>query len=215
MVTVLQEGGCPIKGILQLAMVLRDTGFINLDHDGWTAVTNPKVRGTWNLHELLPRDLDFFVMFGSTSGTLGAYGQSNYAAANSFLDSFTHFRHGLGLPAAVLDIAAVGDVGYVASTKDVAERLERSITRFMSEGDFLQGLHLSVERSAKKYISSAASTSTVVYHDVAQIVLYNETNCLLSDPQNTLSWRRDPRLSIFRNNEGAMAEGAATADEGL
>ena len=214
-VTAVQEAGLPIKGVLQLAMVLRDTGFINLDHDGWTAVTNPKVRGTWNLHELLPRDLDFFVMFGSTSGTLGAYGQSNYAAANSFLDSFTHFRHGLGLPAAVLDIAAVGDVGYVASTKDVAERLERSITRFMSEGDFLQGLHLSVERSAEKYVSPAAPTSTVVYHDVAQIVLYNETNRPLSDPQNTLSWRRDPRLSIFRNNEGATAEGVETANEGL
>ncbi len=214
-VKAVQEAGRPIKGVLQLAMVLRDTGFINMDHDGWTAVTNPKVRGTWNLHELLPRDLDFFVMFGSTSGTLGAYGQANYAAANSFLDSFTHFRHGLGLPAAVLDIAAVGDVGYVASTKDVAERLERAVTRFMSEGAFLRSLHLSVEQSAKKYISPVASTSTMVYQDAAQVVLYNETTRSLSDPQNTTSWRRDPRLSVFRNNQGATEEGAEAVNEGL
>ncbi|KAI5468189.1 putative polyketide synthase [Mariannaea sp. PMI_226] len=214
-IAAIQEEGRPIKGVLQLAMVLRDSGFINLDHDGWIAVTNPKVQGTWNLHNLLPIDLDFFVMFGSTSGTLGAYGQANYAASNSFLDSFTHFRHSLGLPAAVLDIAAVGDVGYVASTKDVAERLERAITKFMSEGDFLRGLHLVIERSAKKHAVDAASTSTMAYQDASQVVLYNETSLPLSDPQNTTSWRRDPRLSVFRNNQGATAKGDETAGEGF
>jgi len=214
-VDTIQQGGRPIKGVLQLAMVLRDTGFINLDHNGWTAVTNPKVKGTWNLHNLLPTDLDFFVMFGSTSGTLGAYGQCNYAASNSFLDSFTHFRHSLGLPAAVLDIAAVGDVGYVASTKDVAERLERTITKFMSEAEFLQGLHLVIERSAKKYAAPVSSTSTIAYSDPSQIVLYNETSRPLSDPQNTESWRRDPRLSVFRNNQDVTFKGNETAGEGL
>lgn len=214
-VTAVEESGRHIKGVLQLAMVLRDTGFLNMDHNSWTVVNNPKVQGTMNLHELLPKDLDFFVMFGSTSGTLGAYGQSNYAAANAFLDSFTHFRHGLGLPAAVLDIAAVADVGYVASTKDVAELLHRSVSRFMSEGELLQGLHLTIARSSTQYIAPLAPTSTVVYQDAAQIILYNETSRTLSDPLNTTAWRRDPRLSVFRNNQDAMSEDTGTSSGAL
>ncbi|KAM0343561.1 hypothetical protein ACHAPU_008456 [Fusarium lateritium] len=214
-IDAVRQQGRSIKGALQLAMVLRDTGFINLDHEGWKAVTDPKVQGTWNLHNLLPTDLDFFVMFGSTSGTLGSYGQCNYAASNTFLDSFTHFRHNLGLPAAVLDIAAVGDVGYVASTKDVAERLERTLTKFMSEGDFLRGLHLVIERSASKYAVPLPSTSTVVYRDPSQVVLYNETSRPLSDPQNTESWRRDTRLSVFRNNQDLTLTGSETVGEGF
>ena len=201
MVTAVEKAGRPIKGVLQLAMVLRDTGFLNMDHESWTLVNEPKVQGTLNLHNFLPKDLDFFVMFGSSSGTLGAYGQSNYASANAFLDSFTHFRHGLNLPAAVLDIAAVADVGYVASTKDVAEVLHRSFSRFISEGELLQGLHLTILRSSAKYIAPVKPTSSTAYQDPGQIILYNETSRPLSDPLNTASWRRDPRLSIFRNNQ--------------
>lgn len=85
----------------------------------------------------------------------------------------------------------------------------------MSEGAFLRSLHLSVEQSAKKYISPVASTSTMVYQDAAQVVLYNETTRPLSDPQNTTSWRRDPRLSVFRNNQGATEEGAEAVNEGI
>lgn len=44
----------------------------------------PKVDGTWNLHTLLPPDLDFFVMLASASGVTGTRGQANYAAANTY-----------------------------------------------------------------------------------------------------------------------------------
>ncbi|ETS86321.1 hypothetical protein PFICI_00149 [Pestalotiopsis fici W106-1] len=205
----------PVKGVLQLAMVLKDTGILNMDHESWTTATNPKIRGTWNLHQLLPEDLDFFVMCSSANGTLGHYGQANYAAGNAYLDAFVHFRHGLGLPAAVLDIAAVSDVGYVASNKTVAERLERGISRFMSETDFLRCLHLSIERSSRQYIKPAESTLTTVYEDPAQVVLYNEMTRPLSDPQNMISWRLDPRLSVFRNNELMTAHGDVTGSQGL
>ncbi|KAL4874704.1 hypothetical protein BJY04DRAFT_233401 [Aspergillus karnatakaensis] len=207
--------GRPIKGALQLAMVLRDIGLVNMDHEHWSAAVTPKVKGTWNLHEVLPADLDFFVMFGSTSGTLGAYGQANYAAANSFLDSFTHYRHGLGLPAAVIDIAAVGDVGYVAQTKDVADRLGKTLSKFISEGDFLNALHLIVERSAPKFIPPVPSSTTMLYQDLSQMILYNELTRPLSDPQNTQAYRRDPRLSVFRNNHGVVTETTESGNEGL
>jgi len=187
-------------------MVLRDTDFVNLDHPSWTTVANPKVQGTLNLRHALPNDMGFFLMLGTTSGTLGAYGQSNYAAANSFLPLHT---------SAVVDIAAGGDVGYVASTKDVAERLERTLSRFMSEADFRYGLHLTLERSADKYTSPPPPTPTTAYQDSAQIILYNELTRPLSDPQNTTSWRCDPRLSIFPKNQDFTAEVVASGSESL
>jgi aryl carrier-like protein len=211
----------PIKGVLQLAMQLRDTGFLNMTHDVWSTVTSPKVTGTWNLHHLLPRDLDFFVMCGSTSGTLGSYGQANYAAANTFLDAFLHFRHGLGLPATALDIAAIGDIGYVACNKNVAERLGRAVSRFMTEGEFLTCLQLAVQRSDPKYIGAVQPTAVVAFQEASQLVLYNDTVLPLSDPRNTTSWRRDPRLSVFRNDDrssGAAGQGnggSGAGSEGL
>ncbi|KJX94294.1 polyketide synthase like protein [Zymoseptoria brevis] len=201
---VVSQAAYPVAGVIQAAMVLRDLGLTNMDHDSWTTALTPKVQGTWNLQQALPSDLDFFVMFGSNSGTLASYGQANYAAANAYLDAFVHFRHTLGLPASVLDIAAVGDVGYVANNKDVAERMERTIGRFMSEEEFLIGVQLAIERSSSKYIKPHAArvaSPIVAYHEQSQIILHNDMSIPLSNAENTMPWRRDARMTIYRNSE--------------
>ncbi len=60
----------------------------------------PKLLGTWILHQLTEKmDLDFFVLFSSTTALWGSNDLGHYAAANSFLDAFAHYRRGLGLPA--------------------------------------------------------------------------------------------------------------------
>ena len=42
-------------------------------------------------------DLDFFFLFSSMNVMLGAHGQANYCAANSFIDSMARFMCGKGL----------------------------------------------------------------------------------------------------------------------
>jgi acyl carrier protein len=48
-------------------------------------------------------ELDFFLMFSSTTGLLGARDLGHYAAANVFLDTLAHYRRGAGLPALSID----------------------------------------------------------------------------------------------------------------
>jgi hypothetical protein len=54
---------------------------INSTAQDWQATTNPKVRAAWNLHELLPRDIDFFVSLSSVVGVIGNVGQTIYGGA--------------------------------------------------------------------------------------------------------------------------------------
>ena len=59
----------------------------------WPRCSAPKVTGAWLLHELSrDLDLDFFVLFSSTTALLGSRRLGHYAAANQFLDGLAHHR---------------------------------------------------------------------------------------------------------------------------
>ncbi|XP_061777612.1 phenolphthiocerol synthesis polyketide synthase type I Pks15/1 [Nerophis ophidion] len=89
---------CPIKGVFHSAVVLHDALIDTLNEALLLKVLKPKVSGALNLHRAtLTKKLDFFVCYSSISSVLGNEAQSNYAAANSFLDAFCHYRRNLGL----------------------------------------------------------------------------------------------------------------------
>ncbi|CAM2068432.1 SDR family NAD(P)-dependent oxidoreductase [Sulfidibacter corallicola] len=89
-----------IRGIVHCAGVLADGLLTELKPDQLTRVWQSKAAGAWNLHRLTrDRPLDFFILFSSAAGVLGGPGQSNYAAANTYLDGLASWRRGQGLPA--------------------------------------------------------------------------------------------------------------------
>lgn len=121
-ISQIQEYMPPIMGVIQAAMVLQDGVFESMSFDAWKTATRPKVDGSWNLHELMPKDLDFFVMLASVSGVIGNRGQSNYAAGNSFQDALAHYRQSQGLAGRSVDLGAISGLGYVEENKDVVDK---------------------------------------------------------------------------------------------
>ncbi|KAJ8315420.1 hypothetical protein KUTeg_007570, partial [Tegillarca granosa] len=101
----------PVKGIFHGAGILDTASYMNMTYEKIENVLRPKVLGTLNLHIISRKFiLDYFVMHSSIASILGDINQTNYAAANSFLDGMAHFRRFHGLPGQSINWGAL-DVG--------------------------------------------------------------------------------------------------------
>jgi len=72
------------------------------------------MKGSWNLHNTLPKDMEFFVMLSSVVGIIGNRGQGNYASGNTYQDALAKHRRSQGLTAVTLDLGNVLSVGWAA-----------------------------------------------------------------------------------------------------
>lgn len=93
-VRVIQSQYGEINGIIQMAGALNDRLFVSKKWEDFRSTLYPKIDGTlWFYEALKNNNLDFFVTFSSIVTVSGNPGQADYAAGNSFLDSFAqHIR---------------------------------------------------------------------------------------------------------------------------
>ncbi|KAK7984741.1 hypothetical protein PG988_002363 [Apiospora saccharicola] len=129
----------PVAGVVQGAMVLQDTVFLDLDMERVDKVMKPKVQGSLLLEELFHHiQLDFFVFFSSMACVTGNPGQSIYAAANMFMSGLAAQRRQRGLNASVVHIGAIFGNGYVTRELTLAQQefLQRVGNLWLSEQDF-------------------------------------------------------------------------------
>lgn len=112
-----------------------------MSFEDWQAAIRPKVQGSWNLHTVLPDNLDFFVMLSSVAGIFGNRGQANYAAGNSFQDALAAYRVSQGMNASSLNLGSVSNVGWVAENKNSMRTHMATLLELLREDE----VHAAVE----------------------------------------------------------------------
>ncbi|NTJ43587.1 SDR family NAD(P)-dependent oxidoreductase [Agrobacterium larrymoorei] len=153
----------PLKGVIHAAMVLDDALIANLDLERNQPVIHTKVEGARLLDELTEQDdLDLFLLFSSATTMVGNPGQSNYVAANGYLEGLATARRQRGKPALAVGFGAIADTGFLARNTSVNEILSKRIGRSaMKARDAL--------RHVEEYLTCEPSGSMVGSVVIAEI----------------------------------------------
>lgn len=161
--------------------------FENMGHDAWSASLRPKVLGSWNLHQELPRDLDFFVIFSSVAAIIGSQGQSNYAAANAFEDELAKYRLGRGEKAVSLNLSLLAGEGYAVEN-------QKALMQFMTIKQMLLMSQPEVFAILDHYCNKAVPAGSL---DRSQVVMGLEIpGDLLDRGREPSAWAQEP---LFAN----------------
>jgi acyl transferase domain-containing protein len=192
----------PVGGVVNGAMVLEDRVFSQMSLDTLQRVMKPKTVGSRNLDLVFDSpDMDFFIMTSSFAAIGGHAGQSNYAAANMYMNGLAASRRRRGLPGSVLNIGVIYGLGFLHREKDdLYEGLEREGYPPISERDIH---HMFVEA-----IVAGKPTPDQIYDITTGLRRFSP-----SDPK--LPWHHDPRFSHFIHSgaetetDGAFTSGAA------
>ncbi|MEU9478101.1 SDR family NAD(P)-dependent oxidoreductase [Streptomyces sp. NPDC048191] len=152
----------PLSGVVHAAGVLDDATVENVSSESLARVLGPKVAGAWNLH-LLASGVSAFVVFSSVAGTLGTAGQSNYAAANVFLDALMVWRRERGLPGVSLAWGlweqASGMTGHLAEADRA--RMARAGIAPMSDELGLRLFNAALRRPEPLLVTAAIDTAAL------------------------------------------------------
>lgn len=101
-----------VNGLIHCAGVAGDGFIVNKPFETFANVVRPKVLGTKVLDTLLENnELDICILFSSMTTLLGGAGQSDYTAANSYLDSYAQYRRKKGKAAVSVNWSAWKETG--------------------------------------------------------------------------------------------------------
>lgn len=208
----------PLAGVVQMSMVLRDTNFANMTLEEWNTATAPKIQGTWNLHEAMQASglkPDFFVLFSSISGVLGNVGQSNYAAANTFLDAFVQFRQRQGLACSAIDIGAMEGAGYLFENAELLRKMQGTGWRSVKEEELLEALEAAMlpRLDGDEKVAEDTQRSSIIV-DKHNMLLGIAPDPPLSSPNSSARLRKDARMAVWHNvSVGQSSSGSGAGSD--
>ncbi|KAI0406744.1 ketoacyl-synt-domain-containing protein [Xylaria palmicola] len=201
-----KEKGKKIKGVIQCAMVLQDSLFARMSHAQWNTTFDPKVRGTRNLHAALPRELDFFVMLSSVVAVIGNVSQANYAAGNTYMDAFAHYRRSLGLSAVSINAGLVSDSDHTIAGTDMEDYLDR-FTHMAAVSTTLEELDIG--------ITAALRGSTADGGSLPPQFVFGMNNELRREGPVVDQWTRDAKFNHRVASKGDKTEGPMDAGQNI
>jgi NADP-dependent 3-hydroxy acid dehydrogenase YdfG len=178
----------PVGGVVNGAMVLDDRVFSEMSLETLQRVMKPKTVGSKNLDIVFDSpDMEFFIMTSSFAAIGGHAGQSNYAAANMYMNGLAASRRQRGLAGSVLNIGVLYGFGFLHREKrGLYEGLEREGYPPISERDVH---HMFVEA-----IKAGRPTPGQIYDITTGLRRFPA-----HDPR--LNWHCDPRFSHFTCRE--------------
>ena len=166
------------RSVQQLIHHGQDVLFEDATLSDWNSVVQPKFSGAWNLHNALltqPHPLDFFIMLSSVSGVIGNRGQAAYAAANSFLDDFAHYRRSLNLPGTSIDLGVVHEIGHIAERADLQAKVNHDAA--LSKADVLALVKLAIQGEIDQHANHQCITGlTFEQYDAQNPAFYWATD---------------------------------------
>ncbi|HEX5055444.1 MAG TPA: SDR family NAD(P)-dependent oxidoreductase [Gammaproteobacteria bacterium] len=125
-----------LAGVIHSAGVLEDGTIAQQNADKYRKPLVPKVKGAWNLHRLtMHLELDLFVCFSSIASIIGWAGQSNYAAANTFMETLVNYRRAIGKPALSINWGPWDGSGMAANleARDIQRMKDAGMTALSPE----------------------------------------------------------------------------------
>ncbi|MCR5730422.1 MAG: SDR family NAD(P)-dependent oxidoreductase, partial [Ruminococcus sp.] len=122
----LASNGKTVKGIVHCAGVLRDTPISSMTWENFQFVLEPKTKGIRNIVNAAGKDkLDFVIMLSSVASVFGNYGQSNYSAANNFLNGYAAQLNAEGVNAYPVCWGPWQGGGMASGNQSIDENLSR------------------------------------------------------------------------------------------
>lgn len=118
-----------INGIIHCAGIEEFKPIISMDYDRFKSTIAPKVFGTWVLnHVTQAEEIDFFIMFSSIASVFGFPLQGSYAAANSYMDSFSSYYNKMGKKGLSINWPAWKETGMATKYGDRLDGAFNAIT---------------------------------------------------------------------------------------
>jgi NADP-dependent 3-hydroxy acid dehydrogenase YdfG len=93
LIATIKERFGALNGVIHAAGIIKDKFVLLKERSDFKKVLEPKIGGLLNLDfSTQDEPLDFFIVFSSIAAIFGSMGQSDYASANRFMDSFIEGR---------------------------------------------------------------------------------------------------------------------------
>lgn len=138
-----------IDAVIHAAGIMDDGLLAGRTQAAADAVLAPKVHGTLVLAELLdPAELRFLLLCSSTSVAIAAPGQSDYVAANAFLDAFAAQQRKRGNVVLSLAWGIWNEVGLAARAATGGLDPERERTKALARHPFLDSMVIEADGTA-------------------------------------------------------------------
>lgn len=208
--TGLKEKYGKINGILHCAGLAGDGYIMNKSLDVFKSVIKPKVQGTWILNHCAKKEnLDFFVLFSSVTTLQSFPGQSDYTAANSYLDTYATLGRKKGINTYSINWPGWKSTG-MAKDYDIND--ENMFFRLITEENALDSFDSILSMNESRILTGELNHLAITnQRDQLLISLSEEMEDIIkkylsSQKRNNDSLIVVSNVNLFGKNEGVYTE---------